>query len=306
MHLSDNVLKRTNCIMTSNTNTLFAYKNILDHNSTKLPPIISKKGNSSNNQGDSFEIFIKDMYCKTSMQYPYLEDKERDYKNYLSWLGDSKHFPDMIVRGGEGVEIKKLSTFANLPLNSSFPKNYIYPDTQNLPTEIIDSSWTQKNVVYATCNVPKKNNSQAKCSTVWLAYGNTFVADKKVYLNMIDGIRAGAKSANQQASFVKSKELARIQNVDLKKYTTLRVRGMWELLNPQKVFSQYLNKTNLVVPAGTTRVNMIVLDSDFQNMVQPDFSNLINQNRLVITQIDIPDPNKNGTLKAQLFEGYTD
>lgn len=293
-------------MITPNTNTLFAYKNILDHNSTKLPPIISKKGNSSNNQGDSFEIFIKDMYCNTAMQYPHLEDKEQDYKNYLSWLGDSKHFPDMIVRGGEGVEIKKLSSFGNLSLNSSFPKDYIYPNTQNLAAEISTASWTKKNIVYATCNVPNKNNTQDKCTTVWLAFGNTFVADKQVYLKMINGIRSGAKSANKQASFVKSQELARIKNVDLKKHTNLRVRGMWELTNPEKIFGEYLNKTNFSIPAGATRVNMIILDSDFQNMVQPDFENLIKQNRLVITPIDIPDPNKQGTLTAKLFEGYTD
>lgn len=293
-------------MITSNTNTLFAYKNILDHNSTKLAPIFSRKGNSSNKQGDSFEVFIKDMYCKTAMQYPYFEDKKKEYKNYLSWLGDSRHFPDMIIRGGEGVEVKKLSSFGNLSLNSSFPKDYIYPNTQNLAAKIRSDTWIKKNIVYATCNVPNKNNTQNKCSTVWLAFGNTFVADEQVYLKMINGIKSGAKSANKQARFVKSQELARIRDVDLRKHTNLRVRGMWELINPEIIFAKYLNKTNLIIPAGATKINMIVLDSDFQKMEQPDFSSLINQNRLVITTIDIPDPNKNNMLTAKLFEGYTD
>lgn len=292
--------------------TLTAYYNILDHNSSKLPPIISRKGGSSNSQGDFFEFFIKDIYCKESLQYPYKEEKENKYLEYFSWIGDSKHFPDMIIRGGEGIETKKMiSDSKSIALNSSYPKDYLYIDTQNIPKDMTEDNpqWNRKHIVYAVATVPKTingiQNEDQKCSKIWLAFGNTFVADRQVYLNVIDGIKQGSESSNPTAEFQPSKEIGRIKNVDPQKRTKLRLRGMWELASPNYLFEEFLIPD--FTPKGSSQVNMVILTCDFENIVQkPDFSEFINRNQLIIHDVEIPDPNTpEKFLQAKIFQGFT-
>ncbi|WP_273713305.1 NgoPII family restriction endonuclease [Leuconostoc mesenteroides] len=299
--------------MMKKTNTLVAYFNILKHNSSKLPPLLSNKGGSSNAKGDPFEIFIKDMYCEEAQGYSYIEDKTLRYDKYLSWSGDSKHFPDLIIRNGEGIEPKKLETKqGNLSLNSSFPKAYIYPTTQNVPTDKLDedSNWIKKNVVYAVSCVPKKINNQKnddqKCTSIWLAYGNTFIADESVYTKTIHDIKVGIESKVQDLELASSLELGRVKSVDPRKNSTLRIRGMWELKNPQGLFSNHLDKS--FVPTDCTSVNLVILKSDYLLIEdKPDFSIFLEQKRLKILEVLIPDPNNNNSeIEALIFQGYTE
>lgn len=298
--------------MKDSINTLTAYYNILAHNSSKLPPIISRKGGSSNSQGDYFEFFIKDIYCKESLQYPYKEEKENKYLEYFSWTGDASHFPDMIIRGGEGIETKKMNSDSkSIALNSSYPKDYLYMDTQNIPKEMTEDNphWNKKHIVYAVATVPKNingiQNEDQKCSKIWLAFGNTFVADRLVYLNLINGIKLGAESSNPTAEFKPSKEIGRIKNVDPQQRTTLRLRGMWELASPSYLFEKFLKPD--FAPQGSSQVNMVILTRDFENTDRkPDFSEFINNERLIIHEVEIPDPNNPANvLKAKIFQGYT-
>lgn len=299
--------------MEPTTNTLTAYYNVLTFNSSKLPPIIQKKGGSANKAGDAFEVFVKDMYCVEAQKYPYLDDKINNYKNYLSWQGDSSHFPDLIIRGGEGVEPKKMtSANSNLSLNSSYPKDYIYPDTQNLG-DIEETNWTKKPLVYVIGTVPIKfnnrRNEESKCSVIWFAFGNTLAADQKVYKDLMESIRNNLSNVHlprTTSEFSTTKELGRIKDVDGSGNTNLRLRGMWELANPNTAFKEYLDDN--FVPSDATAVNLIMLSKDYDECPKkPDFSDLIASNQLIIKEIEIPDPNnENMKLKAKLFQGFTD
>lgn len=130
---------------TSKTNVLIALKNVLERNSSVLTPIYRSNG-TPNIAGDSLEYFVKDMFCSRASQYQYENEKNRIYDEYLSWKGNSTNFPDFIVKGGVGVEPKKLNdkSYSTLALNSSYPKDYIYPDSQNLPKNIDEEGWSKK------------------------------------------------------------------------------------------------------------------------------------------------------------------
>lgn len=301
--------------MKAKTNALIALNNIFQRNSTRLTPIFRSNG-SANAAGDSLEYFIKDMFCTGAEKYQYDHEKDRVYNQFLSWSGDSSHFPDMIVAGGVGVEPKKVNneSEANIALNSSFPKDYIYPTTQNVP-QLSEKNWQKKPIIYAVGNLnTKKGIDENKLFSLWLTYGNTFVADRNVYLSMVNEIRGAIRNASN-ADLVDSKELARAKGIDYLKYTNLRVRGMYELRHPAKVFGEYVE--NLNFPKNKSHIYLVMLKSEFDsikndmdsqwNDLEKSLQHFMDEGKLTKLDVQLPDPNDlNNKLGAIIFAGYTD
>ncbi|MDN6409699.1 MAG: NgoPII family restriction endonuclease, partial [Tetragenococcus halophilus] len=295
--------------MKASTNILVALYNILKRNSTVLTPIYKSNG-APNAAGDSLEFFIKDMFCTGASQYFYEHEKNNVYAEYLSWTGDSSHFPDFIVKGGVGVEPKKINnkSIGNLALNSSYPKDYIYPDSQNIPgPELLreNENWDKKEIIYVVGNLDKTSN---KLFSLWMVYGNTFIADKSVYLNIIEEIRTAVAKTN--ATLSKSKELARAIGIDPLRHSNLRVRGMYELNHPAFVFRQYIDDKNHVFPKDATQINVVMLKKDFLQLekeeVSPDLTDFYNKGKLLKKEILLPDPNDlNNKIESVILYGYT-
>lgn len=284
------------------TNVLIALYNTLERNSSVLYPIFRSNG-PVNAAGDSLEYFIKDMFCSRASQYQSEEEKYLIYDDYLSWLGNSSNFPDFIIKNGPGVEPKKINNknYGTLALNSSYPKDYIYPESQNLPSIINESvPWERKDVIYVAGNLDTTNN---KLLTLWFVYGNTMIADRSVYEDLIFEIRGAIQETN--ATLVNSKELARAKGIDPLKNSNLRVRGMYELLHPQIVFQNYINLID--IPNSATRIFLVILKTDYDIIVnKPDFSTFYDSGQLISNLVNIPDPNNpSSTLEAIIFQGWT-
>ena len=294
--------------MTAKTNILVALKNILDRNSSTLTPIFRSNG-SANTAGDSLEYFVKDMFCTGASQYQYETEKQKIYDKYLSWTGDSSHFPDFIVKGGVGVEPKKMNnkSYGSMALNSSFPKDYIYPESQNVPSEKLlneDGPWHKKEIVYVAGNLNIQTN---KLFSLWMVYGNTFIANKSIYMNLVNEIREAVAETN--ATLKESKELARAIGIDPLKHSNLRVRGMYELHHPALVFNDFIEDTSF--PEDSSKIFMVILKNDLEKLesseLNPDFSEYYNNGHLIKKEISLPDPNDpSNSLKAVIFCGYTD
>ncbi|HCZ45396.1 restriction endonuclease [Brochothrix thermosphacta] len=282
------------------TNVLIALKNILERNSSVLTPIF-RADNTANAAGDSLEYFIKDMFCTGASQYQYDYEKEKIYDQYLSWKGNSSNFPDFIIHGGVGVEPKKLNnlSYSNIALNSSYPKSYIYPNTQNIPAKINEPAWKSKEIIYVVGNLNTTNN---KLNTLWFVYGNTMIADSEIYLNLITDIRNSIKRTD--ATLKESKELARAIGIDPLKHSNLRVRGMYELKHPQQIFTSYITMEKDI---NKTYIYVVILKKDFDCIIdKPDFSMFFEKKQLIKNDILIPNPNgKDDLLEALIFEGWT-
>ena len=307
--------------MKAKTNVLIALRNILKHNSTRLTPIFTSNG-SANQVGDNLEYFIKDMFCDAALQYTYADQKEKEYKKLLSWTGDSSHFPDLIVQGGVGVESKKVNdnSYSTIPLNSSYPKDYITRNSQNYPKDSLyyepDVDWKRKPIIYAVGNLNTKNlNKKYKLISLWFAYGNTMVPNNDYYKKIINGIRSSIKEANSDIKLIDSKELARAHGVDKLGRTNLRVRGMYELEHPAKIFEKYIS--DIKVPLNKSKVYVVMLDSELRNIISDmdtewqSLSDELDQfkaiGNLIEKKINIPDPNNpDSTLPATIFIAYTD
>lgn len=307
--------------MKAKTNVLIALRNILKHNSTRLTPIFKSNG-SANAVGDNLEYFIKDMFCWDALQYTYADQKETEYKKLLSWTGDSSHFPDLIIQGGVGVESKKVNdtSYSTIPLNSSYPKDYVTRNTQNYPLDSLyfepDVDWKSKPIIYAVGNLNTKNmNKKYQLISLWFAYGNTMVPNNDYYKNIIRSIRTSIKSANSNITLKKSKELARAHGVDKLGRTNMRVRGMYELEHPEKIFKEYIE--DVEIPLNKSRVYVVMLDSELQNIITDmgdEWKNLSKElehyksiGNLIEKKIIIPNPNKiENSLPATIFIAYTD
>ncbi|EAD1221440.1 NgoPII family restriction endonuclease [Listeria monocytogenes] len=291
--------------MSEYSNVLIALSNILERNSCRLTPIFRGNG-AANAAGDSLEFFVKDMFCTGASAYSHQIEKEKHYDKYLSWKGNSSNFPDFIIKEGVGVEPKKMNGkgVGNLALNSSFPKAYIYPDTQNLPIKelIMESQWEKKEIVYVVGNLNEKDD---KLYRLWLAYGNTFIARESIYLDLKESIKEAVVDL-PDAIFVDTKEFGRIKKVDPLGNSNLRLRGMWELSHPEVVFQKYLQMN--VIPEDATKINLIITENEYENLSdKPDLSRYINENRLQVQKILIPNPNNlEEEISAYLFEAFTD
>lgn len=108
-------------------------------------------GNTINNVGEALEYFIKSAFANT------LESKGDHFEvfnNIFSHQGEQNHPPDIILRGGDAIEVKKVSTFgSSIPLNSSYPKNKLYSDdpkiTENCKNCESPNQWISKDLFYA-------------------------------------------------------------------------------------------------------------------------------------------------------------
>jgi len=68
-----------------------------------------------------------------------------------------------------------------------------------------------------------------------LVYGDCFCADIEVYERIKNTISSGINTI-ADVEFTETKELGKVKKVDPLGITDLRIRGMWHIANPTKIF----------------------------------------------------------------------
>jgi hypothetical protein len=217
-------------------NTLRAFRHIIENPSVTINPA-KVSSNRINNIGDSLEGFVKDAYAE--ILDTHLSDYEKDvmYSRVFSWLGNSGNPPDSMLRGGDGIEVKKIQSLSSaIALNSSSPKNKLYASDSRVATGAkAAESWLEKDIVYAIGSVPRQDLKR-----LWLIYGDCYAASKEVYDRLSNAISVGVRQL-PDIQFQKTNELGRVNKVDPLGITNLRVRGMWHIDNPSRVYSHLVS-----------------------------------------------------------------
>ena len=107
------------------SNILIAIKNLTANPVVALTARYSGR-NRANAVGNALEMYIKDLFANTLLcndEY----SKLHAYNEVFSYTGNQNNPPDIILRNGDAVEVKKVQTNANaLALNSSYPKDKLY------------------------------------------------------------------------------------------------------------------------------------------------------------------------------------
>lgn len=268
------------------TNILEAIVNIANN------PVVAIRNhytgrNRANNVGEALEMFVKDAFANT-IQEQDEQVKNTRFSQVFSWLGNQNHPPDIMIRQGDAIEVKKTqSANSDLALNSSYPKSTVQVSS-NMITQSCRTceEWTEKDLIYCV-----GHTTDDSIKSLWMVYGNIYAANHETYQVIKQKITEGINEI-PNVELAETNELGRVNRVDPLGITNLRIRGMWQIQNPRRVFN-YLHTTGdtfeLVAIIPTNKYNSFPTDS--KNRIE----NLGNPN-LSISDVQVKDPNNPANL----------
>ena len=264
------------------TNILEAIINIANNPILEIRNHYSGR-NRANNVGEALETFVKDAFANLITETDEQERMKR-YNEVFSWLGNQNHPPDIMIRKGDAIEVKKTqSANSDLALNSSYPKSNIQSNSTMITQECKNcEEWTEKDLIYCV-----GHTSDEAINSLWMVYGNIYAAKHETYQIIKQKITDGINEI-PNVELAVTNELGRVNRVDPLGITNLRIRGMWQIQNPRRVFNylhtQTNNKFELVSLIPTVKYNSFPIESI--NKIE----NLGNEN-LTIENVNVSDPN---------------
>lgn len=195
--------------------------------------------NRANNMEDALEVFVKDIFCNS---FSFTDEEALNkYNEIFSYLGNVSNPPDVIIRGGDAIEVKKMEGFNSLVLNSSYPKQKLHNDSLMITNSCKHceddlGGWEEKDLIYFVGNV---NKNKLKCLII--VYGDCYSAPDEIYSRIKTKIKTGIEEIHD-IEFVYTNEIGKLKRVDPLGITDLRIRGMWHMENPKKVFNYVIDK----------------------------------------------------------------
>ena len=192
---------------------------------------VYEKNNRANNSGNALEEYIKDLFANTLTFQDEVKRLEK-FSEIFSYLGNDSNPPDAMLKNGDAIEIKKIeSKNSALSLNSSYPKHKLYSSSNMISKACKEAEkWTEKDMIYVV-GVVEKNNLKHLC----MVYGLDYCADISIYERIKSTIKYGIENI-PNIELSETKELGKLNKVDPLGITYLRIRGMWGIENPWRVF----------------------------------------------------------------------
>jgi NgoPII restriction endonuclease len=222
------------------TNILDAIYNIAQRDELEIKDI-TFGNNRANNMGEGLEAFIKDaftdMFDETDKNIRNLK-----YKEVFSFQGGRRNPPDLMLRNGPAIEVKKIESLTTeLQLNSSHPKQKLKSESSFITKKcVICEDWNEREFIYIIGHIPKNTN---RLSSLWFVYGDIYSASEETYLSLKGDIATNIDEM-PDVEFSETDEIGRVNQVDPLGITNLRIRGMWLLQPPYKVFDYVHNYEN--------------------------------------------------------------
>lgn len=269
------------------TNILEAIVNIVQN------PIYAIKSHYSgrnrvNNIGEALETFVKDAFTNSIQTEDELE-KMRKYNEAFSWLGNQNHPPDIMIKGGDAIEVKKTqSANSDLALNSSYPKSTVQSNSTMITQACRTcEEWTEKDLIYCV-----GHTTDDSIKSLWMVYGNIYAANHETYQIIKQKITEGINEI-PNVELAQTNELGRVNRVDPLGITNLRIRGMWQIQNPRRVFN-YLHITSsnifeLVAVIPTSKYDSFPTES--KNKIET-----LENPKLTMQNVQVKDPNNPANL----------
>ncbi|NBO80124.1 MAG: NgoPII family restriction endonuclease [Actinobacteria bacterium] len=236
--------------------------------------------------GRPLEVFAKNMFAECLGAPGSQVDAE--WQRTFCWTGSDNNPPDFMVRNGDAVEVKQLGGIGDIQLNSSPPKRVLRAEDPRL-TEACRTceEWTQRDFWYL---VGKVNPNYVEA--LWIVDGKC-LADKAEKYDMVFSSITGAVS---ELGGTPSQELGRINELDSLGSTSLRVRGMWLLKHPAKVFADYL----LAPHVHQFVLNVLISSEKWKSFGESEIRQIVDleQYGLMTKEIQIPDAINKGGLQS--------
>lgn len=276
------------------TNILIALTNLINKPITNLTSY-SRFSNRINSVGESLEYYVKDLFCN-SMDEKDINKKNEIYSINFSYIGNQNNPPDIMIKQGDAIEVKKIEKInSSIALNSSYPKDKLYSDSPMLISTCRNcENWQEKDIIYTVGVL-----NGYKLRKLWFVYGDCYAANKEVYERIKAKIKEGTNEL-PGVEFSETKELGRVNRVDPLGITYLRIRGMWGIENPTKVF----RNVSVVNQDTEFAVNAIMREEKYISFPEKDRKKLekLIGDKFCIKDIKIKSPNNPAKLlKAKLL-----
>lgn len=214
------------------TSILTAIKNLASKSDNTIANVTSSR-TVANAMGDSLQAYVEKLFISNADS---LSDEQINYEKekIFSWSGNQNNIPDLIIKGGDAIEIKKIEGVGSLALNSSYPKQVLFSDspmiTRNCRNcEGVGNHW-QKELWYVIGTV-----NEDKIKYLFFIHGKLYAAEHTTYERIRNIIKTGVTEINN-VEFSETKELGRVNRVDPLGITSLRIRGMWDIEHPFNVY----------------------------------------------------------------------
>ena len=276
------------------SNIIQAFFNIvkIQHRSVST---VTDGNNRANNMGEGLEAYIQNIFAGTfDIDDPHT--KMQRFEEIFSYQGNKNNPPDLILKNSDAIEIKKLeSKNSAIALNSSYPKAKLYANSPMITKACKACEiWNEKDMLYAIGYIQSHS-----IKSLWLVYGDCFCADKETYERIRNTISVGI-SHIPDIEFTQTKELGKVKKVDPLGITDLRIRGMWHIDNPNKIFD-YLYTYD---ETAEFQVMSLMRTEKYDQLPQEDKEHLeqLQDPHISVEDVKIKDPNNPVQLiDAKLF-----
>lgn len=117
-------------------------------------------------------------------------------------------------------------------------------------------------------------------------YGTCYAANEEVYKEVEIELKDTLKTTANLDIDIDCKELGKVKNIDSLKITYLRIRGMWVIKHPSKIYDDLYKQTD----EAFSMIAIIPIDK-YNNFPQEDRKKIENIDSIEISNEKISDPN---------------
>ena len=233
------------------------------------------------------EYYVKDAISDSfnSVKDKKLADR---YNGVFSYIGNKNQPPDMIIRSGDALVVKTVKTYkGSFTINNSPPKDRLmWNDSWIMKNcrRIDGGQWTSKDLFYVISWIEKRRMKylifiQGRCFIPEQKFYNKKIADLKK--NIFNYLESEGLEANRTIA------LGKVTNIDPLAITNLRIKAVWRIKNPLKIFSDtfsYDKKQEFTLIA-------LIFKNKFDSFPKNDIDAIMKDKQIEIKDVKIKNPN---------------
>ncbi|MBN1617951.1 NgoPII family restriction endonuclease [Candidatus Dojkabacteria bacterium] len=269
-------------------NILTAIKNISNFRNNNMSEYFKDyAGSQIKTVRQQMENYVKDAISGSFNSVKNKKPTER-YNGVFSYIGNKNQPPDMIIQNGDAIVIKTIKTYkGSFTINNSPPKDRLMwndPWIIKNCRRIDGGQWNNKDLFYVIAWIEKRrmkylNFIQGSCIFPEQKFYNKKIHDLKN--NIYNYLESEGLEANRTIA------LGKVTNIDPLGITNLRIKTVWRIKNPLKIFSdtfRYDNKREFTLIA-------LMLKNKFDTFPKKDIDAIVKDKQIEIEDVKIKNPN---------------
>jgi hypothetical protein len=201
----------------------------------------------------------------------------------------------MIIQGGDAIIIKTIKTCkGSFTINNYPPKNRLMwndPWVLKNCRRVDGGQWNSKDVFYVTGWIEK-----GRIKYLIFIQGTCFIPEEKVYNTKINNLKKNIFNylESEGLQTIKTNSLGKVNNIDPLGVTNLRIKSVWSVKNPLKIFSDIFSydKNKDFTLIG------LMFKNKFDSFPKKDIDAIVNDKNIKIKDVKIKNPNNPKTLMA--------